>query len=534
MAVLNQCVCASCQPEYIDGFYDTMEVVIVGASRGEGNHLRPRAGDISHFVVAVAGQPLDPSGELRPTDQFYTIGRVGTGYSFRELERLRARIKDFLIPVERRGSAIRCPPWLAEWRGTKAENVPEFLVPPNKSVVVEVQAAELVPSRDYSASVCLRFPRVLRIREDRGIEDCMTMADVRRIMQESGGKLARRQDHAAAAAAASDPLRAPSRGGRKKRGRQGTGGDESDAKRGRAGAALGAQYRLRDGVEAMRSESSVLEGVQAAVLPVSFTLDDLDLRADDPKDREVLDEARDDAVGFVQQLIVQLGGRCSVGVTADTNLVVAKRGVRVQNLVASFQRTLTDIDVVSPAYIVDCWRAEQRVERLPHHLVFSGPTTRAALPRYVDAFGDVYTQDLTPHQLQVIAERLARDPEAGRAPDAPSDDDVEGLLRDTLHAERSLRPLCAETVLLLPEPARPSLTARIHALLARMGARVVNEPSAAVTLVVSPDGTRDLGLEGGRKARGKLAEAAHPNPIGLPWRAYDQVVNEWDAIQRER
>ena len=46
------------------------------------------------------------------------------------------------------------------------------------SIVVEIKYEEIQKSPSYSSGYALRFPRLSRLREDRGAEDCSTLEQV--------------------------------------------------------------------------------------------------------------------------------------------------------------------------------------------------------------------------------------------------------------------------------------------------------------------------------------------------------------------
>ena len=188
------------KPEYMDGSYDTMDVVIVAAYLGEGRQDRIRAGGISKFAVAVADRRPD-EGPAGPTAsvaaRWKTIGKVGTGYSFDQLLRLRELLVPHLKPISTLADIAAKAPYMPEWRPQR-KDLPDFVVDhPRNSIVLEVCAAELqrahVSTRpSFSAGVALRFPRVEQIRLDKPVQETATMSDVVRIMANSDGRLARR------------------------------------------------------------------------------------------------------------------------------------------------------------------------------------------------------------------------------------------------------------------------------------------------------------------------------------------------------
>jgi DNA ligase-1 len=123
---------------------ESLDLVIVGAEWGEGK----RSGWLTSFTLAC----FDPD-----TGSFLEIGKVGTGVkekvelgvSFEELTEL---IKPHI--TQEKGRSITAKP----------------------VVVVEVNYEEIQKSPTYSSGYALRFPRVVRIRDDRMPEECSDLS----------------------------------------------------------------------------------------------------------------------------------------------------------------------------------------------------------------------------------------------------------------------------------------------------------------------------------------------------------------------
>ncbi len=129
---------------------ETLDLVITEAQWGEGK----RSSWLSSFTLACR----DEENEL------YTIGKVGTGIkekkedgaSFEELtEELKKNI------ISEKGKAVKVKPTL----------------------VVEINYQEIQKSPTYTSGYALRFPRVVRIRSERGISDISTLKEVKKLYQ---------------------------------------------------------------------------------------------------------------------------------------------------------------------------------------------------------------------------------------------------------------------------------------------------------------------------------------------------------------
>lgn len=137
---------------------DTLEVVIVGAEWGEGK----RGKWLSSFIVAVRDEE---SGE------FVEIGRVGTGIKEKAEEGMSfGELTKILEPIitEEKGREVRVKP----------------------KIVMEVNYEEIQKSPTYSSGFALRFPRMVKLREDRSPRDSNTLEDVKKLYGGQRGRKA--------------------------------------------------------------------------------------------------------------------------------------------------------------------------------------------------------------------------------------------------------------------------------------------------------------------------------------------------------
>ena len=147
---------------------DTLDVVIVGYYRGEGARTGFGFGGL---LVAVRNEE---SGNLQ------TIARVGSGFTedeMVELEKMLSAIKSKTKPVELESSIE-----------------PDFWVEPR--FVCTVSSDEISLSPQHTAGqvggkgYALRFPRLVQMREDKGVADATTVEEVERLysLQKTRGR----------------------------------------------------------------------------------------------------------------------------------------------------------------------------------------------------------------------------------------------------------------------------------------------------------------------------------------------------------
>jgi len=119
---------------------DTLDLAVIGAEWGEGK----RAHVFGSFLVAC-----QDSGKLVP------LSRVATGFSDEQLAEVYEILKESVIAKS--GKEVTFEP----------------------SLVFEVGYAELQASQNYGGGFALRFPRFIRIRDDKDIPDIETIESIR-------------------------------------------------------------------------------------------------------------------------------------------------------------------------------------------------------------------------------------------------------------------------------------------------------------------------------------------------------------------
>jgi len=140
---------------HVGGWYkikpimETLDLVIVGATWGEGR----RSKWLSSYVLACR----DPD-----TGKFLECGMMSTGLTEEEYENMTKVLKSLVV-------------------GESGKNV---TIKPK--IVVEAGYQEIQKSPNYSSGFALRFPRLVRIRQDRSADDADTIERVFELFKSQG------------------------------------------------------------------------------------------------------------------------------------------------------------------------------------------------------------------------------------------------------------------------------------------------------------------------------------------------------------
>ncbi|CAB3987149.1 DNA ligase 4 [Paramuricea clavata] len=334
------------KPEYVDGLTDELDVIILGGYFGSG----ARGGMVSHFLCGVAAPPSSP-GE-KPS-KFYSFCKVGSGYSINELKELCRQLHPHWRKFD-----INKPPSIIELPHGYKEK-PDVWIEPSKSKIVQIKAAEIVPSDNYKAGQTLRFPRLEKIRDDKSWYECLDLNELERLRSIAKGKLSYQHT-----STSYEP--AP-----KKRKRVVTRVEKP--------LTVAKHFAAAD-ASTVEKKSKIFEG----------------------KEFYIVNGPPECGKVQIEKNVMENGGSIVQNPGKETFCVIAhKANVRVQNIIKQ-----ATCDVVHAFWLLECLESNKLLPWLPSHMMYMSPKTKDRFALDYDANGDSYTKDLDAESLKQIFERI--------------------------------------------------------------------------------------------------------------------------------
>jgi DNA ligase-1 len=134
---------------------DTVDAVVMGYTVGKGKRVTFGLGQ---FLVGV-----------KDGDSIKTITKVGTGLSDEQFKNLKTRLEKIMTPTQPK-----------EYEVNKVL-LPDYWVKPE--LVVEIAADDITKSPNHTAGLALRFPRLVKIRDDKSVSNATTLSELKKIYE---------------------------------------------------------------------------------------------------------------------------------------------------------------------------------------------------------------------------------------------------------------------------------------------------------------------------------------------------------------
>ncbi|KAF9131934.1 DNA ligase (ATP) [Mortierella sp. 14UC] len=333
------------KPEYVDGVFDSLDVLVVGGYYGSGT--RGGHGVISSYLCAVR----DNTSKSMMGKKFLTFCKFGSGFTYQQMGNQR------LGPHWKEYKHYRENPWVDLVDNAKMR--PDVIIDPEKSIVVEIKASEILAnSESYASEYTIRFPRFLRVREDKDASSCMTMSEVHRMYREFKGKLSMRVVD--------------------------TNFTKAKSKAKQTGPRKVTQAHL---LQAIVGDTSVVKVETDLFKGQVFW---------------VVQGDRSQTKGELEVLIKRFGGKQSQSAQMDKTIVIAgENGPGVVGL-----RMRGDKNIVLPTWVRDCVKESRLIPLNPKYMLFTTKETENEFRLIMDEYEDSYTEPLSTSALQEILNKM--------------------------------------------------------------------------------------------------------------------------------
>ncbi|GAB1599803.1 DNA ligase 4-like [Argonauta hians] len=330
------------KPEYVDGLMDQLDLLIIGGYKGTGH----RSQLISHFLLALA-KPPERGGKPK---EFHSFCKVGSGYTKNELTELNEKLYNhWKSNAESPPSSIVLPSGFKE--------KPCVWIEPSKSCIVQVKAAEIVPSDKFQTGCTLRFPHVEMIRDDKSWFECMTTRDLEDLKQKSGGKLSN---------------------------------------------------KLNEGTHdvSIKKKTVTRKEEKKGVLPKFRACDISNVKMVHnifhQKDICVVNGPKDCGKAELEKLIVQYGGQVVQNPDCETYCVLAdKKSYQVNLYIKS-----NIYNIIYVNWILNCIQSKKLLPWTPKDIIHATEATTAKLREEFDEYGDSYICHSTHEELKDIFSKI--------------------------------------------------------------------------------------------------------------------------------
>eukprot|EP01064_Diplonema_japonicum_P029596 TRINITY_DN4833_c0_g1_i1.p1 TRINITY_DN4833_c0_g1~~TRINITY_DN4833_c0_g1_i1.p1 ORF type:complete len:974 (+),score=264.38 TRINITY_DN4833_c0_g1_i1:1957-4878(+) len=354
--------------DHIDGLADTMDLVILGGYYGTKFGKR----HVSHFLLGVYDEE---------TNEWSTFTKVGTGYTEVELEVLLKRLEPHWMKYDKTAP----PSHLGGWTPA-ADDLPDLWIDPQKSVVLEIIGYAFNDTVKFKVGRTVRFPRVRHIRSDKSVEDAMTLAKLRELMDMSFKSRKLAEDLGDDYMLTRQVKKPPKKTGVS------------------LATNLPVNYTVRS-----RELPDELCGVSTFLKPNGVPLKLCILQADTQWTKPVL-----------ESLIVSHGGEVIANPGANTyQLAASASSAKVKHWEEAIERNDTRAEkygnkyVLHYSWLLDSIKARRPIPCAPRYMVYTSPDIRETFSRTMDKYGDSYTAECTVDSLREVLKQVKHDESKG-------------------------------------------------------------------------------------------------------------------------
>ncbi|KAI0105581.1 ATP-dependent DNA ligase [Hypoxylon sp. NC0597] len=344
------------KPEYMSGFGESVEVVVIGGYYGSGH----RGGAIASFLGGLRASENEIKAGVNP-ETCYSFVKVGGGFRAEDLADIQHHTEGKWKPWDPK----KPPSKYIQLAGGEKHQIlrPDVWIRPSESIVISVKAASAGESDQFAKGITLRFPRFRGLRLDRSWDSCLDFQgflDMKARAEKENEEKAMNMES------------------RRKR----------SAKRTKRDIVIAGQDNTAPAMFE-GPKTKVFEGLEFCVLT--------DCTTPVKKSKTQL-----------EALIKENGGKIYQRATPETGmiLIAEKKVVKVASLMKA-----GDVDIIKPKWILDCLAQRDKDFLLPYetgHLFHATEATARYAEENVDQFGDSYARDLDLKELRQLLQSMPK------------------------------------------------------------------------------------------------------------------------------
>ncbi|EWC48222.1 hypothetical protein DRE_02326 [Drechslerella stenobrocha 248] len=320
------------KPEYMKEMGENFDLLIVGGFYGQGSR---GGGRMSSYMCALKAQD----------GRFYSFCKVGGGFTAQDYNVIRHKTEGKWHPWNPR----KPPTEYIELAAGQAER-PDEWIKPEDSLIIAVKGASLGPSDQFKTGVTLRFPRFMKLRDDRSWESALTVTEFyhrKRNMEQAQEENEMQVEHRRA------------------------------------------KKRVRKTLK--------IAGADETVDPVSVNNDHLF----DEMDFWIMTESSKPrkSKAEIEGMVKASGGKIfqSDAAAESIKCIADKSVVKVLTLKKK------QIEVIRPQWIFDCLDSSYLLPvEADRHMLYIPPGSEDKFEGTVDAYGDSYSRDITVEELEKL------------------------------------------------------------------------------------------------------------------------------------
>ena len=402
--------------DYIDTIVDTLDLIIIGGYYGEGkrtvnntfsqsipnsinnmnNILNNSNNDFySHSVTTFLMGIVKELDEKNPSKSvILPIVKVGSGYNMTTLNIIRNKLRAHWKKYDSKN-----PPTLfGNWKPAQSEKPDVYLDDPSVSIILEVKAAEIVPSETFPAKVTLRFPRVVKTRFDKSWNDALQYDELIKLYDISLNNVKKNNElYKSDSNNDGNVLQ-----------------HKHIIKRGKRKNIMNSLESEADSdisSEEFRGKKNKKDEIYSRILP-SFR----------DTDTTYVNKISNLFQGF-QFLILLLDDSVTLNSTMKQNLeylIVEHGGEKVQNYLSSVTHIignkfdlraqnilkLHDVNIIKSKWVEDCVKNKKIMKISPKYLTYANKETKEIFSSTIDKYGDSFYEEIDIQTLEGIFENI--------------------------------------------------------------------------------------------------------------------------------